>query len=100
MLPATGKGRIPQALATGVVKLTAHDFFKENPVKGADVYWLRPVIVDWDNDDLARISRHIKNAMAPGKSRLLIGEYIMHPTWGDALLSNAPPPLLKNYGEF
>ncbi|KAL0929902.1 o-methyltransferase [Colletotrichum truncatum] len=90
----------PQALATGAVKLTVHDFFKENPVKGADVYWFRSVIVDWQDDDLTRIFTHIKNAMAPGKSRLLIGEYIMHPTCGDALLPDAPPPLLKNYGEF
>ncbi|GKT48767.1 O-methyltransferase gedA [Colletotrichum spaethianum] len=90
----------PQALATGAVKLTAHDFFNENPVKGADVYWFRSVIVDWQDDDLIKMFTHIKNAMTPGKSRLLIGEYIMHPTCGDALLPNAPSPLLKNYGEF
>ncbi|KAJ0163409.1 Demethylsterigmatocystin 6-O-methyltransferase [Colletotrichum tanaceti] len=90
----------PQALATGAVKLTAHDFFRENPVKGADVYWLRSVIVDWQDDNLAKILAHIHDAMAPGKSRLLIGEYIMHPTCGDAMLPNAPAPLLKNYGEF
>ncbi|KAK1994702.1 O-methyltransferase [Colletotrichum falcatum] len=90
----------PQALASGAVKLTEHDFFNENPVKGADVYWFRSIIVDWQDDDLTRIFTHIKDAMAPGKSRLLIGEYIMHPTCGDALLPNAPSPLLKNYGEF
>lgn len=90
----------PQALATGAVKLTVHDFFQENPVKGADVYWFRSVIVDWQDDDLIKMFTHVKNAMAPGKSRLLIGEYIMHPTCGDDLLPDAPPPLLKNYGEF
>ncbi|GKT65341.1 O-methyltransferase [Colletotrichum tofieldiae] len=90
----------PQALARGGVKLTTHDFFNENPVKGADVYWFRSVIVDWQDGDLTTMFTHIKNAMAPGRSRLLIGEYIMHPTCGDALLPDAPPPLLKNYGEF
>ncbi|KAH0420674.1 hypothetical protein CcaCcLH18_13885 [Colletotrichum camelliae] len=90
----------PQALATGAVKLTTHDFFNENPVKGADVYWFRSVIVDWQNEDLITMFTHIKNAMRPGKSRLLIGEYMMHPTCGDAMLPDAPPPLLKNYGEF
>ncbi|WQF87967.1 Putative O-methyltransferase domain, S-adenosyl-L-methionine-dependent methyltransferase superfamily [Colletotrichum destructivum] len=90
----------PEALATGAVKLTVHDFFQENPVKGADVYWFRSVIVDWQDDDLTKMFTHIKNAMAPGKSRLLIGEYIMHPTCGDDMLPNAPSPLLKNYGEF
>ncbi|KAF5510318.1 O-methyltransferase gedA [Colletotrichum siamense] len=90
----------PRALATGAVKLTTHDFFNENPVKGADVYWFRSVIVDWHNEDLITMFTHIKNAMTPGKSRLLIGEYMMHPTCGDTMLPNAPPPLLKNYGEF
>ncbi|KAJ4413755.1 hypothetical protein N0V82_008344 [Gnomoniopsis sp. IMI 355080] len=90
----------PQALASGAVKLTAHDFFQENPVKGADVYWFRSVIVDWQDDDLIKMFTHVKNAMSPGNSRLLIGEYIMHPTCGDDLLPDAPPPLLKNYGEF
>ncbi|KAF6844643.1 O-methyltransferase [Colletotrichum musicola] len=90
----------PQALATGAVKLTVHDFFNENPVKGADVYWFRSVIVDWQDDDLTKMFTHIRNAMAPGKSRLLIGEYVMQPTCGDALLPAAPAPLLPNYGEW
>ncbi|KXH54119.1 O-methyltransferase [Colletotrichum salicis] len=90
----------PQALTSGAVKLTPHNFFNENPVKGADVYWFRSVIVDWQDEDLTTMFTHIRNAMAPGKSRLLIGEYMMHPTCGDALLPDAPAPLLKNYGEF
>ncbi|TDZ21310.1 O-methyltransferase gedA [Colletotrichum orbiculare MAFF 240422] len=90
----------PEALASGAVRLTAHDFFRENPVKGADVYWLRAVIVDWQDEDLATIFTHIARAMAPGKSRLLIGEYVMHPTCGDELLPDAPAPLPKSYGAF
>ncbi|KAI8271578.1 hypothetical protein K4K56_003204 [Colletotrichum sp. SAR 10_98] len=68
--------------------------------RGADVYWFRSVIVDWHNEDLITMFTHIKNAMTPAKSRLLIGEYMMHPTCSDTMLPNAPPPLLKNYGEF
>ncbi|OLN93266.1 Demethylsterigmatocystin 6-O-methyltransferase 6 [Colletotrichum chlorophyti] len=90
----------PQALATGAVKLISHDFFTENPVKGADVYWFRAVIVDWQDDDVIKMFTHIKDAMVIGRSRLLMGEYITHPTCGDALLPDAPPPLLKNYGEY
>lgn len=90
----------PQALETGAVKLTVHDFFNPNPVRGADVYWFRSVIVDWQDDDLTTMFTHIRDAMAPGRSRLLIGEYVMHPTCGDALLPEAPAPLLKNYGEW
>ena len=34
----------PDALASGKVTFMAHDFFHENPVKGADVYWLRGIL--------------------------------------------------------
>lgn len=34
----------PKALAEGRVTFTPHDFFKPNPVKGADVYWMRYVM--------------------------------------------------------
>lgn len=37
----------PQALADGRVEFFVHDFFKENPVAGADVYWLRYVLYVW-----------------------------------------------------
>lgn len=34
----------PDALASGQVQLSAHDFFAPNPVRGADVYWLRYIL--------------------------------------------------------
>ena len=34
----------PDALASGRVKFQAHDFFNENPEKGADIYWLRYIM--------------------------------------------------------
>lgn len=34
----------PDAIPSGRVKFMAHDFFQENPVKGADVYWLRGIL--------------------------------------------------------
>ncbi|KAL8850368.1 MAG: hypothetical protein Q9221_004688 [Calogaya cf. arnoldii] len=34
----------PDAIPSGRVKFMAHEFFQENPVKGADVYWLRGVL--------------------------------------------------------
>ena len=34
----------PKALAEGRVTLMPHDFFKPNPVKEADIYWLRGVM--------------------------------------------------------
>lgn len=34
----------PRALKEGRVSFVEHDFFKPNPVKGADVYWLRYIL--------------------------------------------------------
>jgi hypothetical protein len=34
----------PAALAAGRVKFMEHDFFRKNPVHGADVYWLRYIL--------------------------------------------------------
>lgn len=34
----------PEALESGRMQFIAHDFFKPNPVKGADIYWLRHVL--------------------------------------------------------
>ena len=34
----------PSAVAAGRVKFVQHDFFQQNPVQGAAVYWLRYVL--------------------------------------------------------
>ena len=36
--------RAPEALAAKRVTFIPHDFFEENPVKGAKVYWLRNIL--------------------------------------------------------
>lgn len=35
---------IPGALDSGRVSFMPHDFFQVNPVKGADVYWIRYIL--------------------------------------------------------
>jgi len=34
----------PEALNSGRVSFMQHDFFQDNPVKGADIYWLRYIL--------------------------------------------------------
>jgi hypothetical protein len=36
--------KYPSAVSEGKVKIAGHDFFKKNPVVGADVYWLRHIV--------------------------------------------------------
>jgi len=51
----------------------AHDFFSEQPVKNAQMYYIRRVMHDWQDEDAARIMKAIVPAMAPD-SRIIISD--------------------------
>ncbi|KAI1373457.1 S-adenosyl-L-methionine-dependent methyltransferase [Hypoxylon crocopeplum] len=91
--------RNPTALASGKVRLMVHDFFQENPVKDAEVYWLRYILHDWSDDYCIQILSQIRKAMGP-KSRLLVADQVMNTTLGCEELEAAPEPLLANYGAY
>lgn len=55
-------------------KFIGGDFFEAVP-KGADVYVLKRVIHDWDNDRAAKILRNCRNAL-PSEGRVLVVERI------------------------
>ncbi|KUI57275.1 Demethylsterigmatocystin 6-O-methyltransferase [Cytospora mali] len=65
----------------GVVKM-AHDFFAEQPVKGAPIYYLRRILHDWSDDACVTILHHLAAAMDRAlPSRVVIAEQIL-PTRG------------------
>lgn len=51
----------------------AHDFFTEQPVRGADVYLLRSILHDWPDQYAVRILRNLVPAMKPG-ARVILNE--------------------------
>ncbi|PVH92227.1 putative O-methyltransferase, partial [Periconia macrospinosa] len=59
------------------VELQVHDFFTEQPVKGARAYFLQWVLHDWPDEQCRKILGHLKDAMKPGYSKILIGEYVL-----------------------
>lgn len=63
----------PTALSSGQVKFQEADFFEENQVKGAEVYWLRMILHDWPDEDCVRILSALRAAMS-SRSRILIGQ--------------------------
>ncbi|KAI1778221.1 putative O-methyltransferase [Hypoxylon cercidicola] len=87
----------PEALKSGRIQFIAHDFFKPNPIKGADIYWLRHVLHDWNDEDCVKILSNTAEAMGPG-SRLLVADITLIETLGDPYIQAAPKPLLPNYG--
>ena len=62
------------------IEFVSGDFFNAVP-SGADVYILKRVIHDWDNEQAIKILTKCREAMAPG-GRVLIAENIMRT--GDA----------------
>ncbi|KAL4915849.1 S-adenosyl-L-methionine-dependent methyltransferase [Aspergillus aurantiobrunneus] len=89
----------PKALAEGRVSFMPHDFFNENPVKGAEVYWLRNVMHDWSDDYCVKILSALRDSMNE-RSRLIICDQVMNTTVGCEEIECAPKPLPANYGYF
>lgn len=63
--------------ADGRVEAQAHDFFTEQPIKGARAYYMRSVLHDWPDDKCLEILAQLKAAMEPGYSKIILNEYVM-----------------------
>jgi len=68
---AAGRDRDPR------IELVAGDFFKGAP-KGADLYVLKFILHDWDDDRCVTILTHIRGGMAKG-GRVLVAESLVGP---------------------
>lgn len=62
------------------VEKVALDFFQETPVRGARIYFLKFIIHDYSDADSLRILTHVKQAMAPGYSYLVLNDFILPET--------------------
>ncbi|RAH70083.1 uncharacterized protein BO66DRAFT_438444 [Aspergillus aculeatinus CBS 121060] len=65
------------------IEFQAHDFFHEQPVKGADVYLLRLVLHDWSDKYALQILRALIPALQPGakvvvNDRVVPGRHEVH----------------------
>ncbi|KAF9073215.1 S-adenosyl-L-methionine-dependent methyltransferase [Rhodocollybia butyracea] len=91
----------PEASNSGQVVLQAHNFFDQQPVKHAAVYFLRLILHDWPDNDAREILLNLRDAAAPS-SKLVIFESLARYTCDDPSLdlsASAPFPLLANLGE-
>ena len=71
------------------VEKQAIDFFQGQPVRGARLYTLHWVLHDWPDSDSKKILQHLRDAMEPGYSTLLIGDKIL-PDMNCPLMSVVP----------
>jgi hypothetical protein len=71
-LPIVIESLKPGDLPEGI-EAQAHDFFKPQPVKGANAYYLAAVLHDWPDKQALQILGQIREAMRK-KSVVLINE--------------------------
>ncbi|KAF9452281.1 S-adenosyl-L-methionine-dependent methyltransferase [Macrolepiota fuliginosa MF-IS2] len=94
--------RCPEAMIEKRVSFVPLDFFTESPKKRCDIYFVKNVLHDWSDGDCIKILKSVKIAMTI-KSRLLIHEFIVQPAYrvpeAEANFTQAPEPLLPNYGD-
>lgn len=77
-LPGTvkeGESLLPEKLK-GRVEFMPHDFFTEQPVQGADVYFFRFILHNWSDSYCTRILRNLLPAMKEG-SKVVIYEFLI-----------------------
>ncbi|CAF9943820.1 MAG: hypothetical protein ALECFALPRED_001439 [Alectoria fallacina] len=72
---ADGERLLPEELK-GRVEFMRHDFFTEQPVRGADVYFLRWILHDWSDKYAIRILKALVPAMRDG-SKVVLFEWLL-----------------------
>ncbi|KAI4155721.1 MAG: hypothetical protein LQ340_000810 [Diploschistes diacapsis] len=78
-LPSVLEGR---KVENGIVPM-GHDFFTDQPVKGATAYYLHTVLHSWPDDFAVKILEQLAKAVEPGYSSLLIHEVVVDETPSD-----------------
>ncbi|KAI6089581.1 S-adenosyl-L-methionine-dependent methyltransferase [Hypoxylon rubiginosum] len=63
--------------ADGRIELQVHDFFTPQPIRGARAYFMRSVLHDWPDEQCRKILGHLKGAMEPGYSKILISDCVV-----------------------
>ena len=70
-----GREALPRELR-GRIEFMAHDFFTEQPVKGADIYFFRWIFHNWSDKYSIMILRSLIQALKPG-AKVMIYEHCL-----------------------
>ena len=72
---AKGRSLLPSDLANRVT-FQEHDFFEQQPLIGAEVYFLRWILHDWPDKYAVRILRALVPALKPG-AKVVVNEIVL-----------------------
>ncbi|KAI1637608.1 S-adenosyl-L-methionine-dependent methyltransferase [Biscogniauxia mediterranea] len=70
------------SLSPKIEKKRVIDFFRESPVAGARVYFIKFVLHDFPDKDCAQILNNVRASMSKGHSYLVINDFILPDTTG------------------
>ncbi|KAL8990913.1 MAG: hypothetical protein Q9169_008001 [Polycauliona sp. 2 TL-2023] len=62
--------------AAGII-MQDYNFFTPQPIKGADIYFIRDVLHDWPDEKATQLLSHTAEAMEPNRSRVLIEDHVV-----------------------
>ncbi|KAH9844670.1 Hydroxyindole O-methyltransferase [Teratosphaeria destructans] len=68
--------RKPESV-TSRIQYQAHDFFQEQPIKGAEVYLLRMILHYWSLEHSVKTLRALIPALEAGKSRIIVMDTVL-----------------------
>ena len=71
----SGEAALPEDLK-GRVEFMPHDFFTEQPIKGADVYFMRWILHNWSDKYCLQILRNLVPALKKG-ARVVLYEFLL-----------------------
>ncbi|GAM39457.1 hypothetical protein TCE0_034r11023 [Talaromyces pinophilus] len=66
-----------KVLVSPDIEAMEHDFFKEQPIKGARAYYMHSILHDWPDNKCKEILTNLAQAMKPGYSKVLINENVI-----------------------
>ena len=61
------------------IKFMEHDFFQEQPIKHADVYFFRWVLMEWSDEKAVEIIKALKPALKVGAVVVIVDFYVPDP---------------------
>ena len=77
--------------------LPVHSFFEAQPIKNADIYFMRMVLHDWPDHKVKTIMSKIRAAAGPSSKFIVLDVLATYTCEDPASPTKAPAPLLANF---
>lgn len=80
------------------IEAMAHDFFTSQPLQGARAYYLRYILHDWNDERCYEILTHLREAMDPAYSKILINQWVIPTQHATPLMAHQDLNMMATFG--